>query len=289
MGKTNKERSKELKTIHIIIKHFKITIMKNVIKYTTDGKKVLVVGKLNAQETIVQEIFISNEVEVPSGENFVVKSLHDTPVVSWKENELKKLELRFDEEQRRWNNDISKMKNKLRDTYIELEKRLEYTGKALKTYLLNLLRILLIFLLNKIQWIVTTEHTPRIYNWEVYLKLYDDKLRLLSFFGKDDGTLTYAMNHYYDYSGGNYYFVPFENYEDALQYFKDLIIKNGIGDTSIKIAKEYGIEFPKEELIKYYTDRKNNYIKNIEHSDKESNKFTNLLNETNEILQSLGM
>jgi len=47
------------------------------IKFTSDGKKVAVVGKLNAQETIVQEIFVSNGNEIPSGENFVVKSLHD--------------------------------------------------------------------------------------------------------------------------------------------------------------------------------------------------------------------
>ena len=43
-------------------------------KYTTDNKKVIVVGKLNSQETIVQEIFISNDSEIPSGEHFVVKS-----------------------------------------------------------------------------------------------------------------------------------------------------------------------------------------------------------------------
>lgn len=49
------------------------------IKYTDDGKKVLVVGKLNAQQTIVQEIFVSAGQEIPSGENFVVKSLHDAP------------------------------------------------------------------------------------------------------------------------------------------------------------------------------------------------------------------
>ncbi len=41
---------------------------------------------------IVQEIFISNGNEIPSGENFVVKSLHDAPAVSWKENDLKKLD-----------------------------------------------------------------------------------------------------------------------------------------------------------------------------------------------------
>src|SRR6476659_8101217 len=42
------------------------------IKYTDDGKKVMVVGKLNAQQTIVQEIFVSAGQEIPSGENFVV-------------------------------------------------------------------------------------------------------------------------------------------------------------------------------------------------------------------------
>jgi len=53
-------------------------------KYTNDGKKVAIVGKLNADQTIVQEIFITeNGQEIPSGENFVVSSLHDQPVKKW--------------------------------------------------------------------------------------------------------------------------------------------------------------------------------------------------------------
>ena len=44
------------------------------IKYTTDGKKVVVIGNLNSQEKIVQEVFIINDAEIPSGENFVVTS-----------------------------------------------------------------------------------------------------------------------------------------------------------------------------------------------------------------------
>lgn len=61
------------------------------IKYTTDGKKVKVLGNLNSQEKIVQEIFIVNESEIPSGEHFVVKTLHDAPAVSWKEKNLKRV------------------------------------------------------------------------------------------------------------------------------------------------------------------------------------------------------
>jgi hypothetical protein len=67
-------------------------------KYLSDGRKVVVVGKLNSQETIVQEIFCNKEgSEIPSGENFVVKSLHDSPVESWKNKEEKKLEKRIKE------------------------------------------------------------------------------------------------------------------------------------------------------------------------------------------------
>ena len=55
------------------------------IKYTSDGKKVAVIGRLNNQEQIVQEVFVVDGSEIPSGEHFVVKSLHDVPVLSWKE------------------------------------------------------------------------------------------------------------------------------------------------------------------------------------------------------------
>ena len=66
--------------------------MKN-IKYTTDGKKVVVIGDLNQTEKIVQEIFVTKDGdEVPSGERFVVKSLLDEPAKSWKEIKLEQIE-----------------------------------------------------------------------------------------------------------------------------------------------------------------------------------------------------
>lgn len=63
-------------------------------KYLSDGRKVVIVGKLNNQETIVQEIFVTNNgSEIPSGENFVVKSLHDEPIMSYQKKKEKELEL----------------------------------------------------------------------------------------------------------------------------------------------------------------------------------------------------
>ena len=47
------------------------------IKYTKDGKKVAILGKLNDTTWIVQEIFILNGQELPCGENFTTKTLLD--------------------------------------------------------------------------------------------------------------------------------------------------------------------------------------------------------------------
>jgi len=69
-------------------------------KYTNDGKKVGIVGKLNAEQTIVQEIFITESgQEIPSGENFVVTSLHDQPVKKWStfyEDQCKRAEKEYE-------------------------------------------------------------------------------------------------------------------------------------------------------------------------------------------------
>lgn len=44
-------------------------------KFLSDGRKVVVVGALNNQETIVQEVFVTQQGdEIPGGERFVVKS-----------------------------------------------------------------------------------------------------------------------------------------------------------------------------------------------------------------------
>lgn len=64
-------------------------------KYLSDGRKVVVIGQLNNVESIVQEIFVSEcGDQIPSGEKFTTKSLHDEPVKSWKEKETEKYEAR---------------------------------------------------------------------------------------------------------------------------------------------------------------------------------------------------
>ncbi|GAG11454.1 unnamed protein product, partial [marine sediment metagenome] len=71
-------------------------------KYLSDGRKVAVIGTLNNTETIVQEIFVTKDgADIPSGENFTVKSLHDEPVMSWEKKQEAKLEKRIKDLERR--------------------------------------------------------------------------------------------------------------------------------------------------------------------------------------------
>jgi hypothetical protein len=61
-------------------------------KFTPDGKKVVVCGKINSTEHIVQEVYVTESGdEIPSGENFTAKVLLDEPALSWKDKELAKV------------------------------------------------------------------------------------------------------------------------------------------------------------------------------------------------------
>ena len=78
------------------------------IKYTTDGRKVVIIGDLNQTEKIVQEIFVTEDgAEIPSGERFVVKSLLDTPAKSWKEKNIADLEARYEKDKKYWEDKIN--------------------------------------------------------------------------------------------------------------------------------------------------------------------------------------
>lgn len=65
--------------IFLFIKDFVMEI-----KFFFDGCKVVVVGVLNNQEMIVQEVFVMQQGdEISGGECFVVKSLYDQLVELW--------------------------------------------------------------------------------------------------------------------------------------------------------------------------------------------------------------
>ncbi len=200
------------------------------IKYTSDGKKVLVVGKLNAQQTIVQEIFVSAGREIPSGENFVVTSLHDKPAESWKEKNLRELEQRYERNKKKLEADLEYQVKKL-ELASEKAKHhanslLSFAGKAHEDQLGTLKK----FLSGEITHIYKAGHSPEIFEWAEDEKSFDcendswsrrvkvEGVKLVSLFGYSDGDLGYRLHTYRDGSGGSAMIYPATSYKEALAW-----------------------------------------------------------------------
>lgn len=225
--------------------------MSQEIKFTSDGKKVVVIGSLNSQEKIVQEIFVADGSEIPSGEHFVVKSLHDTPAVSWKEKNLKELEARCERDKKKYDSEI----NSLHKNYVaktsELRRKLEYIGAVLKNADINAFNTLVDYMTGEIKWVVVDMYDPELLPISKFEEMYDGELRLISIFGRDNGTFTYARGYYSDHSGGVRYFYPFKNHEDALSKLAEIILSKDITTASLAIAKKHNIAIPKDKIDAY--------------------------------------
>lgn len=231
------------------------------IKYTTDGKKVVVIGNLNAQEKIVQEVFIINNTEVPSGENFVVKSLHDAPAISWKEKEMERIEKRYQEKQR----EVESLENNLRRRNIELQATIEAKGRILRNVSEDSFKTLVDYICGNIKWIVkVSSHSPELIQFVDFGKTYERDLRLVSIFGKDDGTLQYAIGQYSDLSGGHSSFMPFTNYQSAFEYFKEQLINSYYSEKTFEQAKKYEITLDREKVEKYKEKSRKDILNNIQ-------------------------
>jgi len=263
--------------------------MSKEIKFTTDGKKVVIVGKLNAQETIVQEIFIQGEVELPSGENFVVKSLHDEPSVSWKEKNLKDLESRYEKDSKDWNSKIDRLNEEKRKVYDSLSARVKWLRNVAKESRGDEFKVIInkiadfldgsekfVFVENYSDW-----HLEK-FNEESTNNLLDrfesgygrkrfDSMRLLSLYGNSDGSLTFRVNDYSDGSGSDKNVEFFKSEEEAILFLQNkLDVVKDYSDNHIKIAEKFNLKLDTEKLSVLQSRKKENLEKRIK--DLESQK-----------------
>lgn len=257
------------------------------IKYTSNGKKVVVIGNLNSQEKIVQEIFIVNNVEVPSGENFVVKSLHDAPAISWEEKHLKEIKDNYESKSKQYNDQLERLNKEYRTKTAELRHKLEYAGAVLKNASPESFQTFVDVLTGNIKWVVVTGYIPELLEWDKFHKMYEDKFRLLSIYGRDNGSFTYAKGSYSDYSGSSDNFTPFSNYEDALTVFKEEVLKRGVNDKTLELATKFNIVFPEAQIAAYKEDRIKNFQGHIIKYKEDINKWELSIQELNEKFPSL--
>ncbi len=237
--------------------------MKKQIKFTNEGKKVIIIGALNSQETIVQEIFIIDGKEKPSGENFVVKSLHDKPAVSWKEANLIALNLQYEKLKKQFDTDISVLERKIRDKSSVLRHKFNSLSAVEKNVDSNpkVLSRVLDFLSGEITHVALDNYNGiEIREFDSAIEQKEDydssKIKLCTVFGKSDGSLEYRINTWSDGSGRDSTLIyPFKSYEEAKEKAKEMIVSKFDqypSEDLIKKAKELGLKLDSEKVKAYY-------------------------------------
>lgn len=216
-------------------------------KFLADGRKVVIVGQLNQQEWIVQEVFVTDSGdEIPAGERFTTKSLLDQPAKSYKQKELEKLEARIEkcqQELKRYSKEISERHVDLQASREVAKCLRKYTGGSMDE---GSLQNLTDFLTGNIAWLVSADYghnDPEPFQdaicrsehaWGGERKF--DSLRLLSLFGSSNGDLMYRLHPHGDaYGNGDRKVYGFRTYEEAARKSIELTIseiKKGKSDTA---------------------------------------------------------
>lgn len=228
-------------------------------KFLSDGRKVAIVGQINSTEYVVQEIFITADGdEMPSGEKFTTKSLHDKPVESY-----------FHREEKSRKERIAMLEDRIKDAdRLLTEKDQKLKAKAdmlanspeLKQLVGKDADIIAKFMTGIIEYIVVDDYKLKapqkmgdgIINWKSgYGERQYDDLKLVSILGRSGGKLSYNIHRYSDGSGGSSHEVfPFSLYEEAIDKIKELAIKKieckYFTEEERDLCKELGIVFDKE-------------------------------------------
>lgn len=266
---------------------FKGTRDMSTIKYTTDGRKVIVIGDLNQTEKIVQEIFVTKDGdEIPSGERFVVKSLLDAPAKSWKEQELIKLEARFEKERKEWENRIKKIQDEKELVYKSLSVRVKWLKQVAKQphpeALKKVVETLALFLSNSDMWVFYADYSTwylEKYDQEGFSRIHDnvdrdyhiarlDNMKLVSLFGRTDGDFQFNISQYSDGSGSSKDVEYFKSKEDALIYIQKRFDAIGsYNDNHLKIAEKFSLKINESKLSAFRANKKLTILKNIKEAE----------------------
>jgi hypothetical protein len=231
-------------------------------KYLSDGRKVAVIGQLNNQESIVQEIFVTESGdEIPSGERFTTKSLHDAPVKSYKQKEEERATANIASlkgEVDKINREISESRRRM-SAWKDMFKSAENLSGRIDSATLETLDK---FFSGRINFVVETGWRPLINdlvetvsdedNWGGRIKY--DGLKLISLMGKSDGDLEFRLNQYRDGSGSSRVVSFCETIEEARgvvhqAYIDSLQTDRPKGLDYVLSAIDLGVQFEKGDIL----------------------------------------
>lgn len=248
------------------------------IKYTGDGRKVHVDSKLNENEYIIQEILIKNGKEVLGDKKTVIAigQLHDElPDVAktWKERRLEEIEKQYEKFYNQKESELNDLIKKHRFHTKILKEKLKFIQDVCDNVRPELFQMVEDYISGKFKYFVITDYSVRIVDMDYINETYDGELRLISIFGKADGTLSYAQGQYSDYSGGKTKITPCKTYKDAVKCVSDYLNSQiSVGQTDIDRATEYGVKIKPELLEKFKAGQRENLLRQLSKCDEERNK-----------------
>lgn len=250
-------------------------------KFTSDGRKVAVIGALNAKETIVQEIFVTDGTEFPAGEHFVVKTLLDSPAETYKAKKEREIEQNIKElekERSRLSSQIADFRFKAEAAAAKLKWLAGTTQKELDEVVGNLRSMMC----GEYTHVVIVNHTyTQILEWDhkifsnssTYSSERFESIRLISLFGQWNGrrlSLSWKVNSYQDGSGREKEFIPCKSLNEATREVREIIeSRECLSDDDYALCLEYGIpvdEAKNNARIKEKRERKEKEIATIKGS-----------------------
>lgn len=194
-------------------------------KYLSDGRKVVVIGQLNNVESIVQEVFVSDSGDqIPSGEKFTTKSLHDEPVKSWKEREVEKFEAIY----LRKKDELTGIEKEIRTMQSKRSSHAKIISSNLRQIneLENLdVGILADVMARNIKWVCSAGWAwEKVMSFDEFIEIrstYDEGVKLISVHSRNDKTLMYKVGSYSDGSGNDSEYKFFNCKEDLKNFLME--------------------------------------------------------------------
>ena len=258
------------------------------IKYTKDGKKVVVIGYLNQNERIVQEIYVTkNGDEIPAGENFVVKTLLDEPMKTWQEQKLENLQATYESDRKKWDEKIDALVREKDLAYKALKARVKWLREVAKQphpeALKRIISTLADFLSPAEKWVLVCDSCK----WQLekfneegiciidglnysYGKPRYDRMKLISLFGMSDGNFEWCINRWSDGSGDEMPVLFFKTKEAALSSLqKRLDNIETYNKYTIENANKFGLKLNSEKLTKYYERKREVILSDIDSFKKQ--------------------
>lgn len=229
-------------------------------KFLSDGRKVVIVGALNNQETIVQEVFVTAQGdEIPGGERFIAKSLHDTPVESYLSKEKARQEAALAKAKATMesvNREIADTRNKLslyRDQLKQVKAFADHIDEQDLNHFVDVMT-------GKLNYAVRADYRiPKIERYSEYMSRIDnyygnkkyEGMKAMTVLGNSDGKICLRVTSYSDGSGSHSDVTFFKTYEEAQSFVKSCAIKliDSLRIEELQQLKKMGIEFSADEML----------------------------------------